>query len=228
LVGGDGAFAADTPVIAAEFDDGRGRSTVGAAGIEDQRNAIAELPEDFLAGFTGGTAGEIGTRAGYGNADFRDETIDDFVFGPAESDAPGVACHFEWETVGGIDDKCERTGPAGLRQAVEIVGEFLGENLGKADGIDENGKSALFGASFDAEDFFDRGEIYGIGGESVERVGRHSDDRTTIQPAGSVANRLWIGIRGIHLQYLSRQSKVPTLFWSDAWKRTRRCGWKVA
>lgn len=134
------------------------------------------MPEDFLAGFTGGTAGEIGASAGYGNADFRDEAVDDFVFGPAEGDAPGVACDFKWETVGGIDDQCERTGPAGLRQTVEIVGEFLGENLGKADGIDEDGKSALFGASFDTEDFFDRGEIYGIGGERVERIGRHSDN----------------------------------------------------
>jgi len=174
------------------------------------------LAKDFLAGFTGGATGEIGAGAGYGNADFRDETIDDFVFGPAKSDAPGVAGDLEWETVGGIDDECERTGPAGLRETIEIVGKFFREDLGKADGVDENGKSALFGASFDAKDFFDGSKIDGVGGERIERIGRHGDDRATVQPARGIANRLWIGIRGIHLQYLSRQSKVPTLFWSDA------------
>ncbi len=38
----------------------------------------------------------------------------------------------------------------------------------------------MVGASFDAEDFFDRGKIYRIGGQGVERVRGHSDDGASI------------------------------------------------
>jgi hypothetical protein len=38
----------------------------------------------------------------------------------------------------------------------------------------------MLGASFDAENFFDGSEIYGISSESVEGVRRHSDHGTTI------------------------------------------------
>ena len=35
IVGRDGAFAADAPVIAAKFDDGGGQDAVGLSGIQD-------------------------------------------------------------------------------------------------------------------------------------------------------------------------------------------------
>jgi hypothetical protein len=212
LLRGDGSFAADAPEVAAEFDNGGRRGAVGIPGVENQREAIAELAEDFVAGFAGGRAGEIGAGAGERNTDFGDEVADNFVFGPAQSHATGIGGDFQREAVRGIDDQRERAGPAGLRQAIEIIGKIPGERLGKGERVDEDRKSALLGTSFDAKNFFDRGEIDGIGGESVERVGWHSDDRTTMEPARRIANDPWIGIRGIDLQYLSRQSKVPTLF----------------
>ena len=53
VVGGDGPETADAPVIAAEFHDGGGHHTVSFAAIEDQRDAIAELGEDFFAAGAG-------------------------------------------------------------------------------------------------------------------------------------------------------------------------------
>jgi hypothetical protein len=222
LLRGDGAFAADAPEVAAEFDDGGRRDAIGAAGVEDQREAITELAEDFVAGFAGRRAGKIGAGAGERNADFGDEVADNSILGPAKSDAARVAGDFQREAVGSVDNQSERAGPAGLRQTIEIIGKVPGEGLGKGDGVDEDRKSALLGASFDAKNLFDRGEIDRIGGQSVERVGWHSDDRTAIEPVSRVANDPWIGIRGTDLQYLSRQSKVPTLFWSGGQKPTRR------
>jgi len=35
VVGGDGAFAADAPMIAAEFDDSGGQDAMGLPGIQD-------------------------------------------------------------------------------------------------------------------------------------------------------------------------------------------------
>ena len=77
----------------------------------------------------------------------------------------------------------------------------------------------MVGASFDAKDLFHGSEIDGISREGVERVCGHSYDSTTIQPSCGIANDSWIGIRGTHLQYLSRQSKVPILFWSGGQER---------
>ena len=150
------------------------------SGIKNERDAIAELAEDFVATFAGGRTGYIGAGAGERNAEFGDEVIDDFVPGPAESDAAGVAGDFQGKAVGRVDHDRKRTGPAGLRETEEIIGKIFGEDLGVNERIDEDGESAMLGASFDAKDFFDGSEIYGISRERVEGVGRHSDHGTTI------------------------------------------------
>ena len=157
-----------------------GKAPTDVTRIENERDAIAELAEDFFATFTGGRAGNIGAGAGERDAEFGDEIVDDFVPGPAESDAASVASDFEGKAIGSVDDDGERTRPAGLRETIEIVGKILGEDLGVDERVDENGKGAVFGASFDAKNFFDGSEIDGIGRESVERVRRNSDDRAPI------------------------------------------------
>ena len=180
VVGGDGTEAADAPEVAAEFDDGGRHGAVGFAGIEDKRDAIAELAEDFRAAFAGGRAGEIGAGAGERDAKFGDETGNDFVFGPAKGDAAGVGGDFEGKAVGGVDDDGERAGPTGLRETIEIVREFPGEDDGVSERIDEDGKSAVLGTALGAENCIDGGEIDGVGGEGVERVRGNSNDRAAV------------------------------------------------
>lgn len=176
MVGGDGGFAADAPEVAAEFDDGGGRERVGFAGIEDERDAVAELAENFLAAFACGRAGKIGAGAGERNAEFVDEIGNNFIFGPAEADTASVGSDFEGNAVGGVDDDGERAGPEGFGEAMEIVGEIFCEDGGVRERIDEDGKCAVLGTALDAEDVIDGGEIDGIGGESVKRVGGNSND----------------------------------------------------
>jgi hypothetical protein len=180
VVEGDGAFAANAPEIAAKLDDGGGQGVDTFSGIENERDAIAELAEDFIATFTSGRTGDIGAGAGERNAEFGDEIVDDFVSGPAESDTAGVARNFQGKAVGRVDHDRKRTGPAGLREAEEIIGKIFGEDLGIDERIDEDGESTMLGASFDAENFFDGSEIYGISSESVEGIRRHSNHGTTI------------------------------------------------
>jgi len=180
VVDGDGAFAANAPEIAAKLDDGGGQGVHAFSGIENERDAIAELAEDFIATFTSGRTGNIGAGAGERNAEFGDEVVDDFVPGPAESDTAGVARNFQGKAVGRVDHDRKRTGPAGLSETEEIIGKIFGEDLGINERIDEDGESTMLGASFDAENFFDGSEIYGISSESVEGVRRHSDHGTTI------------------------------------------------
>src|SRR6516164_1647045 len=132
LVGSDSAFAADAPVIAAEFDDGRGQCAIGAAGVKNERDAIAELAKNFVAGFTRGATRKISARTGHRSADFADESIHDLAFGPAERDATGVACDFQGNPVGCVNDERERPGPAGLRKAIKVIGKFPGEELREA------------------------------------------------------------------------------------------------
>ena len=180
VVGGDGTFAADAPVITAQLDDG-GRQHVGSfAGVEDQRKAIAELGEDFDAAGAGGRAGKIGASAGERDAEFGDEINDDFGLGPAESDAASVGGDFQGKAVRGVNDDGERPGPAGLGETKEIVRKIFREDLGVDQRANENRKSAMLGTALDAKDFFDGGEIDRVGGESVKRIGGDGDDRTAI------------------------------------------------
>jgi len=165
--GRDGAFAADAPVIAAKFDDGGGQGIRALTGIDNEGNAVAELVKHFLAAFAGGRTGKIGAGAGERNAEFGDKIVDDFVPGPAEGNAAGVGGNFEGQAVGSVDDDRERAGPAGLRQAIKVVGKVLGEYLRVNERIDENRKSLVLGASLDAEDLFDGRKIDGIGGQGV-------------------------------------------------------------
>ncbi len=139
IVGGDSSFAADAPKVTTKLYDSGRHGSENVTRIQNKRNAIAELAEDFFATFAGGRAGNIGASAGERDAEFSDEIVDDFVPGPAESDASRVAGDFERETVGSVDDNGERTRPASLRKAVEIVGKIFGEDLGVDEGVDENG-----------------------------------------------------------------------------------------
>jgi len=180
IVGGDGAFAADAPLVATKLDDRGGHGAGGFAGIEDERDAIAELAEDFVAAFASGRSGEVGAGAGERNAKFGDEIGDDVAFGPAKSDATGVGSDLQGKAVGGVDDDRKRAGPASLGEPKEIIGEIFGEDRGVDEGIDENGKGAMFGTALDSENFLDGGEIDGIGGEGVERVRGDSDDSTPV------------------------------------------------
>lgn len=214
VIGGNGAEAADAPEIATKFDDGGGHHAASLASIEDEWETIAELAEDFFPAGAGGRARNVGAGAGEGNADFRDEIRDDFGFRPAERDAAGVGGDFEGKAVGGVDDDGERAGPASFGETIEIIGELLSEHQSVLEIVDENGKGAMLGASFDAEDFFDGSKIDGIGGEGIERVGGDGDDRSTIEPGSSVAHDARIGIGCADFEDLSRQT-VPFLFWSE-------------
>lgn len=182
-------------MIAAEFDDGGRRGVTGFAGIEDQRDAVAELAEDFFAGGTTGRAGKIGAGAGERDADFGDEASNDLIFRPAEGDAAGIAGHLERKTIGGVHDDGERAGPASVGEAIEIVGKFAGQNHGVVERADQDGERSGFGTALHTKDFLDGREIDGVGGEGVERVRGDGDDGTTIEPARSITDDL--GVRNV-------------------------------
>ena len=176
----DGALAADAPVVTAEFHNGGRQRASGVAAIEDEWETVAKLAKHLIATLAGGGAGNIGTGAGQRHTEFGDEIDHDFVVGPTQRDAACICGHFERKPVGRIDDDGEWARPASLRKPVKIVGQILGQHLGVDERIDENGQSAMLGASFHAENFFDGGEIYGICGESVKSVRGHSNHGTTI------------------------------------------------
>ncbi len=192
--GGDGAGAADAPVVAAKFDDGGRSGDSRFAGVQDEGQAVAELAKDFIAAGAGGRAGKIGAGAGDGRAVFADEIADDFAFGPAESNAARVGGHFERKAVGGVEDDGKRAGPAGFGEFEKIVGEIAGKKRGLVKRTDEDGEGAGFGAALNAKDFVDGGEVEGIGDERVERVGGSGDDRTAAEPVGGVADEERVGI----------------------------------
>ena len=85
------------------------------------------------------------------------------------------------------------SGPGQRRRRDDRNCRATRERAGVMDGVDENGKSVGFGASFDAEDFVDSGKIDGIGSQGVKRICGNGDDRATIQPSGSVADDTRIG-----------------------------------
>ena len=95
IVGGDGAEAANAPVIAAEFDDGGRHNGVGFASVEDEGEAVTQLVKDIVSADASGCVGNVGAGAGEGNANFGDEVGDDARFGPAEGDAAGVRGNLE-------------------------------------------------------------------------------------------------------------------------------------
>lgn len=186
--GRDGALAADTPVVTAEFDDGGWHEALRFAGVEDQRDTIAELAEDFVATSAGGRARNVGTGAGERDANFLDESRDDFTSGPAKRDAARVAGNFEGQAHGRVEDDSERAGPEGVGETIEIVGKIARQNVRVVDGIDEKRKGFGFGATLDAKDFVDGGKIDGIGGEGIERVSGNRDHRTAIEPTSGITD----------------------------------------
>jgi hypothetical protein len=187
-IGGDGALAADAPVVATKFDDSGWHQGLSFSGVENERDAVAELAEDFVATGAGGRARDVGAGAGQRDADFLDESRNDFTSGPAKGDAASVAGNFQRKAHGSVEHDGERAGPESVGEAIEIVGKIASENVGVVDGVDEQRKSLGFGASLDAEDFVDSGKVDGIGGESVERVGGYSNDRTAIQPTSGITD----------------------------------------
>ena len=211
VVGGDSAETADAPVIAFEFDDRRRHDGFGFAAVEDQGKTVAKLVEDFRAADAGRGVGNVGAGARQGDADFGNEVRDDLGFGPAQRDAAGVGGDFQREAVGGINDDGERTRPAGVGEAIEIVGKFAGQDHGVIETADEDGEGAMLGASLHAKNFFDSGKIDGIGSESVKRVCRDGDDRAAVEPGGSIADDARVGIGCADFEYLGRQA-IPYLF----------------
>lgn len=163
------------------------------------------MTEDFVAGFASGRAGKVGAGAGERGAQFRNKIIDDFVFGPTESDTTSVGGDFQGEAVRSVNDDGKWARPTSLGETIKIVGKIFGKNLGIDERVNEDGKGALFGASLDTKNFFNRGEIDGIGGESVERVRGDSNDGTAIKPTCSVADDPRIGTLRSDLQHFSGQ-----------------------
>ena len=161
------------------------------------------MREDFIAAGAGGRPGNVGAGAREGNANFGDEVADDPGFGPAHGDAPCVAGDFERETIGRVDDDGERAGPAGFREAIEIVGKIFRNDHGVIDRTDEDGESALLGAPFDAENLFDCGEIDRVSSQGVERVGGNGDDSTAVEPGRGIADDTWVGIGRADFEHLS-------------------------
>ncbi len=174
--GGDGA------------DDGGRHESLSFSRVEDERDAIAELAKDFVATGAGGRARNVGAGAGERDADFLDESTDDFTSGPTQGDAASVAGNFQRETHGSVENDGERAGPESLGETIEIVGKIASENVRVVNGVDEQRKSFGFGASFDAEDFVDGGEVDRIGSKSVERVGGNRDHRAAIEPTSRVTD----------------------------------------
>lgn len=91
---GDYAFADQGPLVAIDPDDGGGQDAAGIAGVEDQRQAVAQLLHDLCSAGAGWKAGEIRAGAGDGASDGFDERGGNFGIGPAKGDASGVACDF--------------------------------------------------------------------------------------------------------------------------------------
>ena len=187
--GGDGALTADAPVVATEFDDGGWHEALCFAGVENQRDAIAELAEDFIAAGTGGRTGNVGASAGERDTNFLDESRDDFASGPAKSDAARVAGNFEGQAHGGVKNDSERAGPESVGEPIKIIGKIARENVSVMDGVDEKRKSFGFRTTLDAKDFVDGGKIDGIGSEGVERVGGNRDHRTAIKPTSGITDK---------------------------------------
>jgi hypothetical protein len=191
--GGNGPFAADAPVVATEFDDGGRHEGLRFSGVEDEWDTVAELAKDFVATGAGGRAGNVGAGAGERDADFLDESRNDFTSGPAKRDAASVAGNFQGKTHGSVENDGERAGPESVGETIEIVGQVASKNQGVVDGVDEKRQGFGFGATLDAKDLVDSGEIDGIGGERVERVGGNSNDRAAIEPTSGVTDEARIG-----------------------------------
>jgi len=89
---------------------------------------------------------------------------------------------------------------------------------------DEDGKGAVLGASFDAEDFLDGRKIDGIGGKGVKRVRGDGDDSAAIQPGGGITDAPRVGIGCADFENLGRHA-IPYLFWSED---NRAMLWKLS
>lgn len=192
-VGGNGAFAADAPEIATEFDDCGWHQGLRFARVEDERDAVAELAEDLGATGACGRAGDVGASAGKRDANFLDEPRNDFTSRPAKGDAASVAGNLQRKAHGSVENDGERAGPESVGETIKIIRKVPSKNVGVVDGVDKKRKRFGFGASLDAEDFVDGGKIDGIGSEGVERVGRNSDHRTAIKPPSRVTDKARIG-----------------------------------
>jgi len=139
---GDSPLPADAPMIASKFNDGRRKHVLRFAGIQDYRNAIAELTKHLLATFTGRRTREIRTGAGERHTNLVNQATDNLVIRPAKGDAAGVGSDLEWQTIGSVNDDGQRSRPAGLGKTIEIIGEFARKNGSVFDGINEDGKCA--------------------------------------------------------------------------------------
>ena len=142
-------------MIASEFDNRGGDAVVGLSGVQDEREAIAQLRKDLSSAGAGGKAGHIGASSGERDTEFRDEIRDDLAVRPAKSDAASIGRYFEGQPVRSIDNDGEWPRPTGFSQAEEIVGKITRENCGIDQRIDEDGQGAALGASFHAKNFFD-------------------------------------------------------------------------
>lgn len=81
--GGDDAFADDFPGVIAEDYDGGDHVGAEVAGVENERDAGAELLHDLRAGNAGRMSGNIGAGSGDGAGELVDQAGDDSVARPA-------------------------------------------------------------------------------------------------------------------------------------------------
>jgi hypothetical protein len=98
------------------------------------------------------------------------------MIGPAHCDAASIRCDLKRQASGGVHDESQWARPAGFGESIKIVGQFAGKNGSLVEGIYEDGEGASFKASLDAKNLVDCGEINGVGGEGVERVGWNGDN----------------------------------------------------
>ena len=216
---GDGAFAEDFPIFVLDADDRGGETGTGFAGVEDEREAQAELLHDLIAAGAGREAGDVGAGAGDGAAKFVDELFDDGMFGPAERDFAGVGGDFERDAVCGFDNEGKAAGPEGLGELGEIAGRVLHrgaleEALAHQDErlferVDEDGEGARFGAALDTIKLVDGGEIEGVGGEAVESVGRDGDDTAANEEMSRVSQCIDFRCLRVNAQQFCRQCFGP-------------------
>ena len=167
---GDGAFADYTPFVAIETDDGGGEDALGISGIENQRQAIAELFHDLPGVGAGRIPGKIGAGTGDGAADGRDQLSDYVRTSPAQSDASGIAGDFQRQTMGSFNHESEWPGPEFIGEFEKTIGNFADEGQRLFLRIDQDGQSFGFRAPFGAEYAFDGGKIERINGQAVEGV----------------------------------------------------------
>lgn len=188
-----GALACNRPSVPFDAHDRRSQSASGVTRIKDERKPVAELLDQLLDVCTGGASGKVGARAGNRSTDRFDQRTDDARIGPTQSYTAGVSRDLERKTVCRLHYKSQSAGPKSVRQSQEGIGHIACEHQCLFDGIDKDGQRPRLRARFQLKNALHRVQVERIGTEAVERVGRCSNDATTLDKARRVTDEMPLG-----------------------------------